>query len=1049
MRHFSLPKSGVHVVAFFVCSFGLILSSPAQDITKKRLDHDAYDLWNTLTTKSISDDGKWVMYAVQSGAIDGESITHVVHLKTGRHYEVARAVGTVFTPDSRFAICRVLPRKKDDSKSGDAKDSSAKPSLQYLDLVSGDVVTIDNVRSFSVAEKNGRWLTCQLESTVKQESVNKTNSQVESYRVTNEGLAPVTKPLKLKSREVLAKERGELEENPNKEKAVEKVTQKKSQTREEKSESGSENDNEKKKEKPDGKPLMLIDLLTGIQRTYPDVTESVLSRDGRLLAFATSVKKNDTNHQDQKQPANQQVLREQADASISDQDGVYLINLGSFGSTKVLSQLGEYRGLTFSEDGEMLSFLSNREDYEAKTPAWSIYLTNTKKVRPVLVATEKSEGLPASWWVAPGSNLSFSKNNERLYFDTAPISDSVLAEREKKNDGTGSDPKKKAKLDLWHWKDPQLQPQQLLQVEAEKKRSYRAAYQIDTKQVVQLEDRRVPDVRIDDRSSATVAIANTNLPYRKTLSWDYPGFQDVYLIDLESGKRRKISEKVKWNAFLSPGGKFVVWFDAVKRHWFAISTKGASAKPVQISRGIKHPLQDELHDTPNLPSAYGVAGWLVGDQGLLVYDRYDIWKLDPAGKQSPVCLTFEEGRKNELSYRYLTLDREEVAIEPESTVLLSAFNQETKASGFYSLDLSQSRSAKDASSLRRLIMLNESVSGLVKAKNNDQVMFTRSTFRQCPDLWSSDLRFETVSRISDINPQQEEYSWGTAELVHWKAADGQELDGILMKPDGFDPSKKYPMMVYFYERNSDNLHRYYTPAAGRSIICHSFYVSRGYLVFVPDIPYKTGQPGPSAVNAILPGVDSIVDLGFVKEDKIGIQGHSWGGYQTAYLVTQTDRFACAESGAPVSNMTSAYGGIRWGSGLSRMFQYERTQSRIGEDLWSAREKYIANSPLFFADKINTPLLILHNDQDGAVPWYQGIELFVALRRLGRPAWMLNYNDEPHWVMDDYNRRDFAKRMQQFFDHYLLDAPEPQWMAVGIPATEKGEDFGLELLEPEK
>jgi dipeptidyl aminopeptidase/acylaminoacyl peptidase len=493
----------------------------------------------------------------------------------------------------------------------------------------------------------------------------------------------------------------------------------------------------------------------------------------------------------------------------------------------------------------------------------------------------------------------------------------------------------------------------------------------------------------------------------------------------------------------------VVWFDAVKRHWFAISTKGASAKPVQISRGIKHPLQDELHDTPNLPSAYGVAGWLVGDQGLLVYDRYDIWKLDPAGKQSPVCLTFEEGRKNELSYRYLTLDREEVAIEPESTVLLSAFNQETKASGFYSLDLSQSRSAKDASSLRRLIMLNESVSGLVKAKNNDQVMFTRSTFRQCPDLWSSDLHFETVSRISDINPQQEEYSWGTAELVHWKAADGQELDGILMKPDGFDPSKKYPMMVYFYERNSDNLHRYYTPAAGRSIICHSFYVSRGYLVFVPDIPYKTGQPGPSAVNAILPGVDSIVDLGFVKEDKIGIQGHSWGGYQTAYLVTQTDRFACAESGAPVSNMTSAYGGIRWGSGLSRMFQYERTQSRIGEDLWSAREKYIANSPLFFADKINTPLLILHNDQDGAVPWYQGIELFVALRRLGRPAWMLNYNDEPHWVMDDYNRRDFAKRMQQFFDHYLLDAPEPQWMAVGIPATEKGEDFGLELLEPEK
>ena len=256
------------------------------------------------------------------------------------------------------------------------------------------------------------------------------------------------------------------------------------------------------------------------------------------------------------------------------------------------------------------------------------------------------------------------------------------------------------------------------------------------------------------------------------------------------------------------------------------------------------------------------------------------------------------------------------------------------------------------------------------------------------------------------------------------------------------------MMVYFYERNSDNLHTYYTPAAGRSIINHSFYVSRGYVVFIPDIPYKTGEPGPSAANAILPGVKSIVKQGFINPEKIGMQGHSWGGYQTAYLVTQTDMFACAESGAPVSNMTSAYGGIRWSSGMSRMFQYERTQSRIGADLWSARDKYIANSPVFFADKINTPLLILHNDKDGAVPWYQGIELFVALRRLEQPAWLLNYNGDPHWVMSDANRKDFAIRMQQFFDFYLMDAPEPEWMAYGVPGVDKGKKFGLELMEPE-
>ena len=454
----------------------------------------------------------------------------------------------------------------------------------------------------------------------------------------------------------------------------------------------------------------------------------------------------------------------------------------------------------------------------------------------------------------------------------------------------------------------------------------------------------------------------------------------------------------------------------------------------------------------------------------MIYDKFDIWKLDPTGKADPVCLTEGVGRERSIQFRYQQLDREQRAIDLEQPMMLTAFNRETKAAGFFvraaatkakdSKNSSGSKSgnkesedekdgAEEDSSLKQLIMLDERFGRLTKAKNSDEVVFTRSTFERCPDLWSSSTAFKKISRISDINPQQENYSWGTAELVHWDATDGQKLDGLLYKPDGFDPEKKYPMMVYFYERNSDNLHAYYTPSAGRSIINHSFYVSRGYLLFVPDIPYKTGEPGPSAANAILPGVQSLVDLGFVDEEKIGMQGHSWGGYQTAYLVTQTDMFACAESGAPVSNMTSAYGGIRWSSGMSRMFQYERTQSRIGDDLWSARDKYIANSPLFFADKINTPLLILHNDEDGAVPWYQGIELFVAMRRLEKPSWLLNYNGNPHWVMGDANRRDFAIRMQQFFDHYLMDAPEPEWMAVGLPAVDKGKKFAIELLEPEK
>ena len=322
--------------------------------------------------------------------------------------------------------------------------------------------------------------------------------------------------------------------------------------------------------------------------------------------------------------------------------------------------------------------------------------------------------------------------------------------------------------------------------------------------------------------------------------------------------------------------------------------------------------------------------------------------------------------------------------------------------------------------------------------------FTRSTFQEFPDIWVTDLDFEAPSRVTAANPQQSEYSWGTAEVVEWTSADGIKLQGILYKPDGFDPSEQYPMMVYFYERSSDGLHQYTVPAAGSSSINRSFYVSRGYLLFVPDIPYRIGYPGESAVDAVVPGVVSLIDEGFVDKERVGVQGHSWGGYQIAYMVTRSDIFAAAEAGAPVSNMTSAYGGIRWASGMSRAFQYERTQSRIGGSRWADPRRYIENSPICTADKIRTPVLMMHNDEDGAVPWYQGIELFVAMRRLGKPVWMLNYNGEAHGLRQEHNQRDWAIRMQQFFDHYLMDQPMPVWMDEGVPAILKGETLGLEL-----
>lgn len=995
------------LLALLVIVFSISLSPESLVAqTKRQLEHDDYEKWNSIAGQSLSNDGEWIMYTVRSG--DEKSTLTIRHAKSKKQYEIKNGSGGRFTFDSAHAMFRVSP---DSDLLKKLKKEKRKPEempqvkLQILNLESGNLETVERIKSFATPEENSDWLAIHLEKPFEEKTVQETKSEVnETYEITEEGLqAPGKKKPKRKAKP----EKEASEESANKKpKAEEKP--KKSDEKEKSKDAKKKND----KKKAAGTTLILRNLTTGSEERIPNVRSFRFSKMGTMLAIATSTEKD------------------------PEGDGVTVVDLSKSVHKQIVSGLGNYRDLTFSDDEKHLAFATDKDDYDSKTSSMSLYHWKSGQKKATQFATAESKGMLENWWIAPNASLSFSEDLSRLYFNTAPKPEDLNQEEDK-----DKDEEPKAKLDLWHWKDPQLQPQQLLQAAQERNRSYRAAYDLKSKKIVQLATLEMPSVSIDLKSTSKTALAVTNMRYRKMMSWDFPGFQDTYLVDLKTGKATMLLEATRQGGSLSPEAKFVTWWDPEAKSYFALSTKPGS-EPVEISKGFPHSLANELHDTPSPVRSYGSAGWMPKDEGFLVYDRFDIWKLDPTGKSEAVCLTEGFGRENNLRLRYVRTDREARFVDPEETMLLSAFDEKTKASGYYNLDLA-SEKGSEGSGLKKMLMLDESIGRVTKAKDADTVLFTRSTYRRFPDLWMSSLAFKKMERISNANPQQDEYQWGSVELVEWDATDGQKLDGLLYKPEGFDPGKKYPMMVYFYERNSDNLHQYHAPAAGRSIINFSFYVSRGYVLFIPDIPYKTGEPGPSAANAILPGVTSIVEQGFIDEAKIGMQGHSWGGYQTAYLVTQTDMFACAESGAPVSNMTSAYGGIRWGSGMSRMFQYERTQSRIGEDLWSARDKYLANSPVFFADKINTPLLILHNDEDGAVPWYQGIELFVAMRRLEKPAWLMNYNGEPHWVMKKENRLDFAIRMQQFFDHYLMDEPMPEWMATGIPAVDKGKKFGLE------
>ncbi len=978
----------------------------AQDRDDARsLEHVDYDRWNTINASAISNDGRWVMYSVRDGK---DKVTLKFRQPTSnREFEIVNATGARFTDDSQFAIFRVVPDKEllEKLKKEKAKpEAMPKNQLTLLHLKSGRATTFDSVSSFKVPRDNSDWVAFLLEKGKKEATLKTAKSSVsETFSVTPEGLErPRPTPPKAKNKkangrsEAAAKAIGKTTGKTTGESAKMKAASAPAKE--------TDKDKAKKKEKKAGADLVLYNLKTGVEQRFPNVVSFEFSKSGDLLVFSTSTKDRPT------------------------EDGVWTMDLRRGAVTQIATGLGDYRGLAVSDKGAEVAFLTNREDYTAQHPAWELYYWRAGQKTARLIATSGTPGMVDGWTVSSNGSPVFSEDGRRLFFNTAP---------RLQEDADQEDDEPKAKLDLWHWQDPQLQPQQLIRAEQERKRSYRAVYDLKSKKITQLATKEIPEVSIDPRSQANVAVGTSQEKYRKMMSWDLPGYQDTYLVDLNTGLAQPVIEKGRTGGRLSPDGKFVFWWDTGKRAWFAsaVNQAGKENSAIQISEGVKHELYNVLHDTPSDPRPYGIAGWLKNDQAVLVYDRYDIWQLDPTGKKRPVCLTQGAGRDNAQRYRYVQLDPRQRSIDSKQPMILSMFNEKTKASGYGQWSPGQE--------LTQLLALDENVSGLKKAKDSDAVLLTRSTFRRSPDLWFTNLKMQSISRVSRINPQQMEYRWGTSELVHWDSADGTPLDGILYKPDGFDSTKKYPMLVYFYERNSDKLHNYYAPAAGRSIINFSFYVSRGYLVFVPDIPYKTGFPGKSAADAILPGVTHLVDQGFVDQQRIGMQGHSWGGYQTAFLVTQTDMFACAESGAPVSNMTSAYGGIRWSSGMSRMFQYEKTQSRIGATLWEDREKYILNSPLFHADKINTPLLILHNDEDGAVPWYQGIELFVALRRLEKPVWLLNYNQQPHWVMKPENRLDFARRMQQFFDHYLMDAPMPVWMADGIPAVDKGKAFGFE------
>lgn len=1007
-----------------MCTVGFV------NAQKKPLDHTVYDAWESIGEKLISNDGWLTVYTINPQEGDGKLIIQSLrpdYSKGGKDKSFAvlatieRGYAATITDDGNYVVCKIKPtyNQTRDAKIKKKKaDEMPKDSLAIFDVKAGTLKKIAKVKSVKVAEKTN-WVAWLHES-------------------------------------------------------------------------------DKKKDDEEGTLLCVHNLAAKSTDSIAKVTEYVFDKNGKQLLVEVNRGKKDS-------LGTTAVLWYKPAAKTAD---------------TLLKGFADAKSLAFDEAGTQAAFVATNDTGKIEQKNFALYHFNAALNKTVIDNAFK--GIPATWRINENANLSFSKSGKRLFLGTSPklpAKDTSLPEFER------------VSVDVWHYNDDDLQTVQLKNADANLKRSYTAMFTVGSNSVLQLGNENFERISLTAEGDGSFFYTSSDEGKRVARQWQGFSLNDVYCINSNTGKAQLIAKNFKGNIYPSYTGKYLLMYDEKKKQYRVYHA--ATQQIIAVANDIAYPLYDEENDVPDDANAYGIAKWMENDKYVLIYDRYDVWKLDPDGKQKSTVLT--NGRKEKVQHRYFTADADEKFVIPYQPMYFKLYHEISKTSGLmvrtteipfkyrfetpddeyynapdsikYQKDSTKMKvvntilymkpgvfrepnkvlavnnilqkkttikqppaaarqtpaKSKTAASIESPKLVSPDMLGniatIVKAKNAFNFIYTMEDFEHSANLYTGGGMdtvfvenpndpnvFDTIvgprKQLTNINQQQKNYNWGTAELFKWKAYTGKETEGVLYKPEGFDAKKKYPMIVYFYERSNNTLYNYLAPSPTPSRLNIPFFVSRGYVVFVPDIWYKTGKPGQSAYDYIVSGTRAVVKLGFVDSTKIGLQGQSWGGYQIAHLITRTNLYAAAWAGAPVANMTSAYGGIRWGSGLNRQFQYEKTQSRIGATLWERQDLYLENSPLFHLPKVKTPLVIMANDKDDAVPWYQGIELFTGLRRLGKQVWMLNYNDELHNLVERKNRKDIQIREQQFFDWLLKGEKPAPWLSEGVPAIMKGRTLGL-------
>lgn len=594
------------------------------------------------------------------------------------------------------------------------------------------------------------------------------------------------------------------------------------------------------------------------------------------------------------------------------------------------------------------------------------------------------------------------------------------------------------KVNVWSYKDKNFQSQQLLSYSGELNREYTAVYSFQSNQIMQLEN------------ADSVLIGKTNGQYviKKNITNEDDAYwneqqRSVYrLKDLKMDMTYQFMPDSANYLFLniSPRQRYILFLDTSLNHIYCYDI--SLHEIINLTSRLPTNAKDTKENRQK-SALFTFAGWNSDESALFIYDKYDVWLVDVKSKSSPLCITNKYGERNGI---FLRLACEPAKLNLGDSVLLAGLDEITKSNGFF---LARMGNIEDP------VKLNfgpyvQYFPGLffgnprqpIKSDESRFFLFQRQSDTLAPNLYITN-DFKKLRQLSFFYPHRN-YNWVTSTLVRWTSKDGFCRNGILYKPQDFDSTKKYPIIFNYYELRSNECFKYQQPELSIGALNIPWYVSRGYLVFVPDICGEATYRADNAYLSVVSAAEFLIEkYAWIDRNRMGLQGHSFGGFETNYIVTRTNIFAAAQSSAGPVDLISEYGGIGFG-GKSLAALHEVGQHLLRSTPWDSPNVYIRMSPIFGVKLINTPILLLHNSKDVAVPFSQSIEFFTALRRLKKKVWLLEYDEQDHTLGEFESIMDFTLRQQQFFDYYLKDMHPPVWMTTGIPAYNKGKVSGLKI-----